>query len=206
MAHVLHLMMSDNAHPELWPEDWKSARATCRAVTPGQKPPQYSVVISKLMLKRLQTAGCMLSASQTIEDFILAQMNHKKILEQYFYVTQKLATTLWGVLRNLLEDQAHRYAQALHAPLTARRQYGPGLRMWALLQEHAAFMIGVVPPVMPDRLADMEFWYTIAERATIIASFIRKGTETLKRAHADVAWCAIMTALGQITDSSQGRA
>ena len=77
-------------------------RTVCRCANSDKKPLLYRVDICKLMLKRLQTAGGMLSAAQIIGDAIMAQTSRTTFLEQYFYVTQKLSTTLWGVLRNLL--------------------------------------------------------------------------------------------------------
>ena len=201
MAQILHLIVADVGQLSLWPEDWKSARTACRTVAMNKTPLQYNAAVCKIMLRRMQLARRMMDAARVIENASMAQENRKCFLEQYFYISTKLSDFLWSELRSILSDRADLYFPLPSALAPRRRQHNPGLRVWVLLQEQAAYALGVLPPLaMPERLVAMEYRQTIAERSTIIANFIRKGTATLKRAHSDVAWCAIMTAVMKVTE------
>ena len=153
-----------------------------------------------MLLNQLRVAEGLLSAIQVVEYALMAQTNRKFFLEQYFFISQKWSPTQWGVLCEMLEEQAKLYSPAQRVQSHARRQYEFGKHVWALLQEHAAFAIGGVHPIAPEHRPNPPLRENITERATRIASFNKRGTATLKRAHVDVAWCAVGTALVQIND------
>ena len=163
-------------------------------------PYVYNAAICRMLLNRLRAAEGLRSAIQVVEYALMAQTNRKFFLEQYFFISQKWSPTQWGFLREMLEEQAKLCTPAQREQSHARRQHGFGKHAWALLQEHAAFAIGGVHPIAPGHRSNPPSRENITERATRIASFNKRGTATRKRAHIDVAWCAVGTALVQISD------
>ena len=201
MDWVSLLVINDSGLPILWPEEWRTIYVTCRNAVSAVRPADYDERVKKHILNQFQKTSSMAAARRVISYALQAQTNKRIFLDQYFYISLKLAGALQGALKRIMAEQVNLLIPGTYRSTQEYYQFWACRRLWAMLQEHVAVALGMPLPIMPVQLEVMEFEDTLSIRAAIIRNFIRKGTCMLRRAHVEVAWCAVNVALMQVNSN-----